>query len=87
LLAFIPNLDPALSVIPPMAIALIASPWKAIAVLILYIIIQQLESNLLTPCVMAQQVALLPAITLSVQVVFQLSLASQVCCWPYRRPL
>ncbi len=70
ILTFIPNLGPALSVIPPVAIALIEAPWKSIAVLILYIIIQQLESNLLTPLVMAQQVSLLPAVTLLAQVFF-----------------
>ena len=53
-----------------MAIALIEAPWKALAVLILYIIIQQVESNLLTPVVMAQQVSLLPAITLISQLFF-----------------
>jgi predicted PurR-regulated permease PerM len=67
---FIPNIGPALSVIPPMAIALLDAPWKAIAVLILYIVIQQVESNLLTPFVMAQQVSLLPAVTLMSQVFF-----------------
>jgi predicted PurR-regulated permease PerM len=69
-MTFIPNLGPTLSVISPMAIALIEAPWKALAVLILYIIIQQIESNVLTPIVMAQQVALLPAITLLSQIFF-----------------
>jgi predicted PurR-regulated permease PerM len=70
ILTFIPNIGPALSVIPPVAIALIEAPWKSVAVVILYIIIQQLESNLLTPLVMAQQVSLLPAVTLLAQVFF-----------------
>jgi len=70
ILTFIPNLGPVVSVIPPIAIALLDSPWKAIAVLILYIVIQQVESNLLTPLVMAQQVSLLPAITLLAQLFF-----------------
>ena len=69
-MTFIPNLGPTLSVISPMAIALIEAPWKSVAVLILYIIIQQLESNVLTPIVMAQQVSLLPAITLVSQLFF-----------------
>ncbi|HBB35468.1 MAG TPA: AI-2E family transporter [Cyanobacteria bacterium UBA8803] len=70
ILTFIPNIGPALSVVPPIAIALLETPWKAIAVLILYIVIQQVESNLLTPYVMAQQVSLLPAVTLMAQVFF-----------------
>lgn len=69
-MTFIPNLGPTLSVLSPMAIALIEAPWKALAVLILYIIIQQVESNILTPIVMAQQVSLLPAVTLLSQLFF-----------------
>lgn len=70
LLTFIPNLGPALSCIPPIALALIDAPWKALAVLILYILIQQVESNILTPLVMKQQVSILPAITLLAQATF-----------------
>lgn len=70
LLNFIPNLGPTFSVIPPMAIALLDSPIKSGLVLLLYVLIQQFESNLLTPFVMAQQVNLLPAITLLAQVFF-----------------
>ena len=69
-MTFIPNLGPTISVLSPMAIALIEAPWKSVAVLILYIIIQQIESNILTPIVMAQQVSLLPAITLLSQLFF-----------------
>ncbi len=66
----IPNLGPTISVIPPMAIALLDSPLTSLFVLALYFLIQQIESNLLTPYVMAQQVSLLPAITLLSQVFF-----------------
>jgi predicted PurR-regulated permease PerM len=70
LLTFIPNIGPTLSIVPPMAIAWLDAPWKAPLVLILYFVIQQLETNLLTPYVMAQQVSLLPAVTLLSQVFF-----------------
>jgi predicted PurR-regulated permease PerM len=70
LLTFIPNIGPTLSVVPPMTIALLDAPWKAGVVLLLYVVIQQFESNLLTPYVMAQQVSLLPAITLLSQLAF-----------------
>jgi predicted PurR-regulated permease PerM len=72
LLNFIPNIGPTLSVVPPMLIALLNPPFpfKTLLVLGLYILIQQFESNFLTPYVMAQQVALLPAITLLAQVFF-----------------
>ncbi len=70
ILTFIPNLGPILSVVPPTAMALLDAPWKALAVIILYIVIQQIESNVLTPIVMKRQVSLLPAVTLLSQVAF-----------------
>lgn len=70
MLTFIPNIGPTFSVIPPMAIALLDSPLKSVFVLIAYIIIQQVESNILTPYVMSQKVSILPALTLTCQVFF-----------------
>ncbi|MDI9639047.1 AI-2E family transporter [Geitlerinema splendidum] len=72
LLNFIPNIGPTLSVIFPVTVALldIAAPWKAIAVVILYLVIQNIESYLVTPTVMARQVSLLPAVTLLAQIIF-----------------
>lgn len=70
LLNFIPNIGPTLSVVFPITVALLDAPWKAIAVLIVYIVIQNIESYWLTPTVMAKQVALLPAVTLSSQILF-----------------
>ncbi len=69
-LNLIPNLGPTISVIPAMAIALLDEPWKVLAVLILYVVIQQVESSFITPIVMAQQVSLLPAVTLISQLFF-----------------
>ncbi len=70
LLEFIPNLGPTLSVIPPMLLSLLDAPWKAGAVLVLYILIQQFESNILVPMVMRSQASLLPAVTVLSVVVF-----------------
>lgn len=70
LLTFIPNLGPTISVIPPMAIALLDAPWKAGGVLILYILLHEIEGDILTPLVMAKQVSLLPAVTLLSQLAF-----------------
>jgi predicted PurR-regulated permease PerM len=67
---FIPNVGPTLSAVLPMTVAFLDEPWKAIAVLILYVIIQNVESYWLTPTVMAKQVALLPAVTLTAQIFF-----------------
>ncbi len=70
LLEAIPNVGPTLSVIPPVAIALIEDPLKAGAVVVLYIVIQQLEQYLLVPFVMSKQLSMLPAVTLLSQVIF-----------------
>lgn len=70
LLNFVPNLGPTISVVIPVAIALMDEPWKAVAIFVIYFMIQQFESSLLTPYIMAQQVSLLPAITLIAQVFF-----------------
>lgn len=70
IMTFIPNVGPALSVVPPVVLGLLEAPWKAVAVIVLYILIQQVESNLLTPLVMKHQVALLPAIALVSQLTF-----------------
>lgn len=51
-----------------MAIALLDAPWKAWGVLILYILLHEIEGDILTPLVMAKEVSLLPAITLLFQV-------------------
>jgi predicted PurR-regulated permease PerM len=72
LLEAIPNVGPTLSVIPPTLVALLDAPWKAVAVVVLYIVLQQLEQYFLVPFVMAKQVSLLPAVTLISQVVFAL---------------
>ena len=70
LLNFIPNIGPTLSLVFPLTVAFLDAPWKAIAVLILYLVIQQVESYWLTPTVMAKQVSLLPALTLIAQLFF-----------------
>ncbi|MFB2835818.1 AI-2E family transporter [Floridanema evergladense] len=70
LLEFIPNVGPTLSLIPPTLLAFLDAPWKAVAVIILYIIIQQFESLVLVPMVMKQQVSLLPVFTILSVVVF-----------------
>jgi predicted PurR-regulated permease PerM len=70
LLEFIPNIGPALSVIPPMLLALLDAPWKAGAVLLLYIAIQQFESLVLVPLIMKQEVDLMPIFTILAVVVF-----------------
>ncbi len=70
LLNFIPNVGPTMSVIFPVTIAILDGPLKALAVVIWYVIIQNIETYWLSPVVMAKQVSLLPAVTLSAQIFF-----------------
>ena len=70
ILALIPYIGAMLSVIPPLLLALLDSPSKAGAVLLLYFLIQQIEGNLVTPIIMEKQVSLLPAYTLALLTVF-----------------
>ena len=71
ILNFIPNLGPTISMVFPVIVAVLSDdPWKAIAVVVIYIIIQQIEAYWLTPTIMARQVSLLPAFTLIAQIFF-----------------
>ena len=67
---FIPNIGPATSVIFPLSIAILEEPWKILGVLIWYVVIQNIETYWLAPTVMARQVSLLPAVTLTAQIFF-----------------
>jgi predicted PurR-regulated permease PerM len=70
LLNVIPNVGPTLGTVFPMAVALLENPWKPLAVLLLYVVIQNLESYVITPSVMHHQLKLLPGLTLAAQVIF-----------------
>lgn len=71
-LNIIPNVGPTLSTLFPMSVALLDSPWRALAVLALYVVVQNLESYVITPSVMHHQLRLLPGLTLSAQFLFTL---------------
>ncbi len=68
----IPNVGPTLSTVFPMSVALLESPWKSLAVLVLYVAVQNLESYVITPSVMHHQLRLLPGLTLTAQLLFTL---------------
>ena len=70
LLNVIPNVGPTLSTIFPMSVALLDTPWKALAVLGLYLVIQHVESYLITHSVMHHQLKLLPGLTLCAKFLF-----------------
>lgn len=70
ILSFIPTIGSGLSVISPMAIALTEEPWKSLVVLVLYLIIQGVSKNMITPLIISDKVLKLPAISLLAQVFF-----------------
>ena len=71
LLSFIPNFGPIISAIPAILIAFIASPITALYVLGLYVGVQLIESNIVTPLIERETIELPPALT----IVSQLALA------------
>jgi predicted PurR-regulated permease PerM len=73
LLVVIPYFGAIAGAIPPILFALTDSPTKALLVLGVYVLVQQLESNVIIPVVMSQTVRLHPAlIAIGVVVVGQL---------------
>lgn len=69
LLSFIPNFGPILSAIPAILLAFIESPITAVYVAGLYIGVQLIESNLITPWIERQTVELPPALTIVSQLI------------------
>ena len=61
---FIPVFGPLISAVPALGIAFLDSPQKALYVLIAYLAIQQVESNILTPIVMKKGVDVPPVVTI-----------------------
>jgi len=62
----IPYLGPFLGLIPAVFLALTINPFLALLVIILYIIIQQVEGNILVPKIMQRAVGLNPLISIAV---------------------
>ena len=67
LLSFIPNFGPIFSAVPAILLGFIDSPIKALYVLILFIIVQIIESNVVTPMIERRTVELPPALTVVAQ--------------------
>ena len=67
-LEIVPYAGPILSAVPAVAIALSHSPSTALQTAALYLVIQQLEGNAITPIVMKRAIELPPALLLLWQV-------------------
>ena len=64
LLEIVPVIGPIISAIPAVFLTLLYSPFKALLVLILFILIQQFENHILVPKVMQKSVGLHPIIVI-----------------------
>ncbi len=67
LFSFVPNFGPILSAVPAILLAFIDSPTSALYVLILFVFVQLVESNLVTPMIERRTVELPPVLTIAAQ--------------------
>jgi predicted PurR-regulated permease PerM len=70
LISFVPNIGPILSVIPAALVALSVGPAYVLYVGLLYLGIQTLESNFLTPIIQERAVSTPPGLLLALQLLF-----------------
>jgi len=64
ILEMIPYIGPFLALVPALLFAFIQSPGLAVAVIILYVVIQQLENHVIVPVVMSKSVGLNPVLVI-----------------------
>lgn len=69
MLEVIPFLGPVISIVIAVALVLSSSFWLAVAVLALYIVVQQLENHILVPKIMQRAVGLNPIVVILVIVI------------------
>jgi predicted PurR-regulated permease PerM len=67
LLNFIPNFGPLIAMIPGVLIALMQGPTTALLVAGLYILVQMLESNVITPQIQKRLINIPPALIIIAQ--------------------
>lgn len=63
LLEFVPFFGPIASAVPAIGVAMLDSPQKALYVVILYIVMQQLEGNVITPLLLEKRLDIPPVLT------------------------
>ncbi len=72
LLEFIPYLGPIVAAVPAVLVAFAVSPTRALEVIVLYVLIHQLEGDLVVPLIQRWAVALPPAMSIIAVLVFGL---------------
>ena len=81
---FIPNFGPLFSMIPATLLALTISPGKAMAVIAMFMVLQNLEGNLLTPMIQRKSVDLPPALGIIAQILLGILVGAVglMLAWP-----
>lgn len=69
MLEFIPFIGPFIAAVPAVFFAYTDSPWKALAVVIFYTVMQQLENQLIVPRVMQKVVGLNPIVVIAAMLI------------------
>jgi predicted PurR-regulated permease PerM len=64
LMELIPFFGPIFSALPAIGIALVDSPQKALWVVLLYVVIQQIEGNVVTPLLLKKRLEIPPVLTI-----------------------
>jgi predicted PurR-regulated permease PerM len=70
ILTFIPNIGPILAIIPAVLLGYTESPATAMYVILLYLLIQGIESYIVTPLIQQKAVSMPPVLTLTSLVIF-----------------
>ena len=81
---FIPNFGPLFSAVPATLLALTVGPDRAIGVIVMFIVLQNLEGNLLTPLIQRKAVDLPPAIGIIAQILLGILVGAVglILAWP-----
>lgn len=61
---FIPYVGPILGAVPPVATAAFASPWAVLAVILVFVFVQQVEGHILVPNIMGQVLGIHPLVVI-----------------------
>lgn len=69
LFSFVPNFGPLVALVPILAVAIINTPEKIGLIIVVYYVLQFIQSQLVTPLLMGQEVNLPPAVILLSQIV------------------
>jgi predicted PurR-regulated permease PerM len=81
---FIPNFGPLFSMVPATLLALTISPERAIGVIAMFLVLQNLEGNVLTPLIQRKAVDLPPALGIIAQILLGILVGAVglILAWP-----